>query len=799
VRAEIRKAAARRVATLGACLVGALTSSAVAQRPAYRDASLPIERRITDLLSRMTLEEKVAQMMCLWDQKKLITSQDGRFDPAKAPRWFRVGIGRIERPQDGHDARGEAEFVNAIQRWVRDSTRLGIPILFNEEALHGLEAAGATSFPQAIALASTWNTDLVQRVFTATAAEARARGVHQVLAPVVDIAREPRWGRFEETYGEDPFLVARMGVAAVRGFQGTDSAIGAGHVFATLKHMTGHGQPESGTNVGPASIGERTLRDMFLYPFETAIKEAGAKSVMASYNEVDGIPSHVNRWMLHDVLRTEWGFDGTVVSDWFAIQQLIDRHHVASDPAEAARRALDATVDIELPDPAAYATLVDQVKAKTVSMRAIDAAVRRLLRPKFMLGLFENPFVDVAAAERISGAEGTRALALEAAQQAMILLRNQGGLLPLRAGAHARVAVIGPHAGEVLLGGYAGVPLHAVSILEGIRARVAENATVEYAEGVRITEDSVFTKEPQPHMGGARSKFRNGADRVVPTDSASNARRIADAVALAQRSDLVVLVLGDNEQTAREAYENNHLGDRSSLGLPGDQERLALQIAATAKPVVLVLINGRPASIPNLATRIPAILEGWYLGQETGTAVAKVLFGDVNPGGKLPVTVARDVGQVPVFYNYKPSARRGYVLDTIAPLYPFGFGLSYTTFAYSNLRVSAKQIPATGRARVSVDVRNTGSRAGDEVVQLYIRDEVSNATRPVKELRGFQRVSLAPGETRTVSFDVGPEHLSYHGVGMKRVVEPGTFQLMVGGSSADLQSVSLVVSGTPSR
>jgi len=390
-------------------------------------------------------------------------------------------------------------------------------------------------------------------------------------------------------------------------------------------------------------------------------------------------------------------------------------------------------------------------------------------------------------------------LALEAAQQAMILLRNEGGLLPLRAGAHARVAVIGPHAGEVLLGGYAGVPLHAVSILEGIRARVAENATVEYAEGVRITEDSVFTKEPQPHMGGARSKFRNGADRVVPTDSASNARRIADAVALAQRSDLVVLVLGDNEQTAREAYENNHLGDRSSLGLPGDQERLALQIAAAGKPVVLVLINGRPASIPNLATKIPAIVEGWYLGQETGTAVAKVLFGDVNPGGKLPVTVARDVGQLPVFYNYKPSARRGYVLDTIAPLYPFGFGLSYTTFAYSNLRVSAKQIPATGRTRVSVDVRNTGSRAGDEVVQLYVRDEVSSATRPVKELRGFQRVSLAPGETRTVSFDVGPEHLSYHGAGMKRVVEPGTFQLMVGGSSADLQSVSLVVSGTPSR
>jgi beta-glucosidase len=782
-----------------ALVVAAPASHLAAQRPAYRDASLPIERRITDLLSRMTLEEKVAQMMCLWDQKKLITNGDGGFDPARAPKWFRVGIGRIERPQDGHDARGEAEFVNAIQRWVRDSTRLGIPVLFNEEALHGLEAAGATSFPQAIALASTWNTDLVQRVFTATAAEARARGVHQVLAPVVDIAREPRWGRFEETYGEDPFLVARMGVAAVRGFQGTDSIIGAGHVFATLKHMTGHGQPESGTNVGPASVGERTLRDMFLYPFETAIKEAGAKSVMASYNEVDGIPSHVNRWMLHDVLRTEWGFDGTVVSDWFAIQQLIDRHHVASDPAEAARRALNATVDIELPDPAAFVTLVDQAKAKQVSMQAIDAALRRLLRPKFMLGLFENPFVDVAAAERISGVETTRSLAREAAEQAMILLRNEGNLLPLRAGAHGRIAVIGPHAGEVLLGGYSGVPLHAVSILEGIRTRVAESATVEYAEGVRITEDSVFTKEPQPHLGGARSKFRNGADRVVATDSASNARRIADAVALARRSDLVVLVLGDNEQTAREAYENNHLGDRAALGLPGEQERLALEIAATGKPVALVLINGRPTSIPNLVTKIPAIVEGWYLGQETGTAVARVLFGDVNPGGKLPVTVARDVGQVPVFYDYKPSARRGYVLDTIAPLFPFGFGLSYTKFAYSNIRLSAARIPLNGRTRVMVDVRNSGSRAGDEVVQLYIRDDVSSATRPVKELRGFQRVSLAPGETRTISFDVGPEHLSYHDSAMKRVVEPGTFQIMVGGNSVDVQTVTLAVGRTTSR
>jgi beta-glucosidase len=766
---------------------------ASAQQLPYRDPRLSIERRVNDLLSRMTLEEKVAQMLCLWGEKKLITDDNGLFNAANAPKWFRVGIGRIERPQDGHDARGEATFVNAIQRWVHDSTRLGIPVLFNEEALHGLEAVGATSFPQAIALASTWNTDLVQRVFTATAAEARARGVGQVLAPVVDVAREPRWGRFEETYGEDPFLVARMGVAAVRGFQGTDSLIGPQHVIATLKHMTGHSQPESGTNVGPASIGERTLRDVFLYPFEMAVKQAGARSVMPSYNEVDGIPSHANRWMLHDLLRGEWGFDGTIVSDWFAIQQLDDLHRVAADSADAARRALDATVDIELPDPSNYPTLVDQVKRHEVNMAAIDAAVRRLLRAKFTLGLFENPYVDVDAAERISGAESTRPLALEAARQAIILLKNAGNLLPLRADAYSHIGVIGPHAGEVLLGGYSSVPPRVVSILAGIRARLEGGAAVEYAEGVRITEDSVFTKEPQPHIGGTRSKFRNGADRVVVPDSASNARRIAEAVALARRSDLIVLVLGDNEQTAREAYANDHLGDRSSLGLPGEQESLALQIVTTGKPVVLVLINGRPASIPSLVPKIPAILEGWYLGQETGTAVADVLFGDVNPGGKLPVTVARDVGQLPVFYNHKPTARRGYVLDTIAPLFPFGFGLSYTTFAYSNVRLTATHIPPTGHTTVSIDIRNNGTRTGDEVVQLYIRDEVSAATRPVKELRGFQRVTLAPGEARTVSFDVGPDQLSYHGPDMKLVVEPGQFTLSLGGSSVDLQSIALTV------
>jgi beta-glucosidase len=582
-------------------------------------------------------------------------------------------------------------------------------------------------------------------------------------------------------------------MAAVRGLQGTETRVLAPKVLATLKHMTGHGQPESGTNVGPANVGERTLRDFFLPPFEMALKEGHARSVMASYNEIDGIPSHVSQWLLGDVLRGEWGFDGVIVSDWFAIQQLIDRHKVAADKAEAARRALAAGVDIELPDVDTYATLVDEVRQGRVAEATIDVSVRRLLRAKFDLGLFENVLVDPAAADRISGAATSRPLALEAAQQAITLLKNSANALPLAKTGLSRVAVIGPHAGEVLLGGYSGGPRQPVSILEGVRAKLGAGVTVEYAEGVRITEDSTFTKEAQPHMGGTRSHARWSTDRVVMADSASNAARIEAAVALARQSDVVILVVGDNEFTAREAYDETHLGDRSTLGLPGQQNELVRAIVATGRKVVLVLMNGRPASIPDLVPMVPAIVEGWYLGQETGTAMADVLFGDVNPSGKLPLTIAKDVGQLPMFYDHKPTAMRGYIFGEIEPLYPFGFGLSYTTFAYSEPRVARGNIPVDGRTTVSVDVRNTGTRAGDEIVQLYIRDRVSGATRPVKELKGFQRISLQPGASRTVTFDIGPDQLSYHGLEMKRVVEPGWFDIMVGGSSVDVKTVPLEV------
>jgi len=765
----------------------------------YRNAKLPVERRVDDLLARMTLEEKVAQMLSFWQpEKATITASDGHFDPSHAPRWFRVGLGRIERPSDGHGARAEAEFTNAIQHFMRDSTRLGIPVLFHEEALHGLQGGEATSFPQAIALASSFNPDLAERVFTIVANEVRARGAQQVLAPVVDVAREPRWGRIEETYGEDPYLASRMGVAAIRGFQGTGRLTGAApsmpsdRTIATLKHMTGHGQPESGTNTGPAPLGENTLRNFFFPPFEAGVKEAHVGSLMPSYNEVDGVPSHANVWMLRDVLRREWGFDGTIVSDWFAIADLVGRHHVAADTAEAARMALNATVDVDLPDLASYVHLVNEVKAGRVQQRSIDAAVRRLLRAKFALGLFENPFVDAARADSISGAASHRALALEAARQSMVLLRNEGGALPLSVESAKRIAVIGPHASEVLVGGYAGVPRFSVSIVEGIKKR-APSATVSYAEGVRLTEDSVFTKEPQPHTSGVRSITRWSADRVVLADSASNVARIAEAVALARNSDVAIVVVGDNEQTSREAYADNHMGDRTSLGLVGQQEQLVRAIQATGTKVVLLLINGRPLSIPHLAATVPAIVEGWYLGQETGTAVAEMLFGDVNPSGKLPVSVARDVGQLPIFYNRKPSSRRGYLFDETTPLWPFGFGLSYTTFNYATPRVAASRIAANGTTTLTVDVTNSGSRAGDEVVQLYVHDRVSRVTRPVMELRGFQRVSLKPGETRTLSFTIDSKTLGYYGPGNKWVVEPGAFDLMVGGSSAQTKSVELDV------
>jgi beta-glucosidase len=612
-------------------------------------------------------------------------------------------------------------------------------------------------------------------VFSATAQEVRARGAQQCLTPVLDLAREPRWGRTEETYGEDPYLTSRIGVAAIQGFQGNGPAIDKSHVMATTKHFAVHGQPEAGTNVGPGNYSERVIREYFLKPFQAAIQEAHAASLMPSYNEVDGIPSHSNRHLLDDVLRHEWGFQGVVVSDYFAVNDLNTLHHVVANEEIAARTALESGVDVELPAAATYRTLVQQVREGKVAESLVDRAVARLLRLKFLTGLFDDPFVDPDRAEKVTNSPEHQQLALKAAHEAIILLKNQNSLLPLNPTRYKHIAVIGPNATEVHLGGYSDNPGRGVSILQGIKSKVGTGGEVLYAEGCKITETT-------PDWN---------ADKVVLGDSALNAKRIQEAVQVARKADVVLLVLGENEQTSREAWAVTHLGDRDNLDLLGNQDDLARAIVETGKPVVVLLLHGRPNSINYIAEHVPAILEGWYLGQEGGTSFADVLFGDANPGGKLPITVPRSVGQLPDYYYQKPSAKRGYLGSTTQPLFPFGWGLSYTTFKYTNLRLDPATIGTSGGTKVSVDVSNTGKVRGDEVVQLYIRDEVCSVTRPIKELRGFRRITLEPGETKTVEFTLGFDQLSFLDLDMHRVVEPGTFKVMVGGNSVDLMETTL--------
>jgi len=748
--------------------------------PDYRNPKLSVEQRVADLLSRMTLEEKVAQTHALWGRKALIMDEKGNFAPEKAREVLKNGIGQITRASERKGPRENAIFTNAIQKFLVEQTRLGIPAMIHEEALHGHAADGGTSFPQAIALAGTWDVGLVESVFSAAAAEIRARGAQQALTPVLDIAREPRWGRTEETYGEDPYLAARIGVACVRGFQGKGPGIDKQHIFATVKHFAAHGQPEAGTNAAPSNYSERTLRGFLLPAYEAAIREGGAMSLMPSYNEIDGIPSHGNQWLLQKLLREEWGFQGFIVSDYDGINQLETLHHVVASKADAAKKALEAGVDLELPDIDCYATLVQQIKDGRISEATLDKAVARMLRAKFLAGLFEDPYVDPDYAQKITNSPEHRALALQAAREAITLLKNQNNTLPLDAGKIQTLAVIGPNAAKCHLGGYSQDPGRCVTVLDGIKARAGDKMKVVYAEGSRITEED--------------ADWRNWyLDKVTPPDPAKDAVRIAEAVKVAKASDAVVLVLGGNEQTCREAWAETHPGDRDSLDLLGKQNDLVKAVLETGKPTVVFLINGRPLSINYIAENVPAILEGWYLGQEGGTAAAEVLFGDYNPGGRLPITFPRSAGQLPAYYNHKPSARRGYLFANKEPLFAFGHGLSYTTFKYDKLRLSQATIGTNGRTSAIVEVTNTGKRAGDEVVQLYIRDLVSSVTRPVKELRGFQRIHLEPGQTKTVELAVGPEALAFWNEDMKKVVEPGQFDIMVGPNSVDLMHVRLEV------
>ncbi|MDP6630258.1 MAG: glycoside hydrolase family 3 C-terminal domain-containing protein, partial [Kiritimatiellia bacterium] len=636
-------------------------------------------------------------------------------------------------PRDG------ARFSNAAQKFAREETRLGIPFIIHDEALHGLMAEGSTSFPQAIAMASSWDPDMMHRISVAIGKETVCRGINQVLSPAMDIARDQRCGRVEETYGEDPFLSARMAFAFVKGVQSQG-------VAATPKHYVANFVGAGGRDSHEVHLSERILREIYFPPFEAAIKDAGALSLMAAYNAVDGEPCVSNAWLLKDVLRGEWGFRGMVVSDYEALKFTHLKHRTASDMAEAGKKAIEAGLDVEMPGKDAVTAMLPLAEEGRVSMEAIDEAVRNVLRVKFQLGLFDNPYVDPAEAAGVCDCAEHRELALEAARKGIVLLRNQPDTLPLSRTAKS-IAVIGPNAKQAQLGGYSGSGIRLVSPLQGIRKRAGKKMKVSFSEGCKIKDDS-----------------RAGFSR---------------AVSAAAQADVAVLCMGNTSDTEGEDK------DRCNLDLPGVQEELILAVAATGTPVIVVLINGSAITMGRWLDKVHAVVEAWYPGEEGGTAIADVLFGDCNPSGRLPVTFPKTASQLPLYYNAKPSGRCDDYVDLRGPqaLFPFGFGLSYTTFKYTNLKITPGTIAPMGRVTVSVDVRNTGKRKGDEVVQLYLSDLYASVSRPIKELKGFQRLTLKPGQKQRVSFQLGEKELRMLDRNMNWVVEPGEFEVLVGGDS----------------
>lgn len=756
------------------CLSVAVASHA----QTYKDPNASIDERVEDLLGRMTLEEKIAQM-----------NMNGMGEYRQLPH----GAGVVESPFIS--VQEIARMSSETKRYARENTRLGIPPIQIGECLHGQLAMGATIFPQAIAQGSTWNPALVERMASVIALEASASGVDQALSPLFDLAREPRYGRTEECYGEDPYLVARMGVAFVEGMQGKAEytrvhGIAPGKLMCTAKHFAGYSVPAGGINLAPSSLGEREMRTLHLYPFEKVVKDANVCAVMPSYNEVDGMPAHSNRWLLTDVLRGEWGFSGYVFTDYGGLSQLHNFHHVAANASEAAVMGINAGVDLEAARPDAYARLSDLVKAGKVKEEQIDAAVRRILRAKFMAGLFDKPYPDPERLSEVVHRPEHVALALEVAQESAVLLKNDSALLPLDASKLKSIAVIGPNADQVQYGDYTYTRDNrsGVTILQGLRDRFGSRVQINYAKGCNIT----------------------GSDRSG----------IAAAVEAASKSDVAVVVLGETsvilsglgwgvglgENEPRDPFVSGEGYDLTSLDPPGVQRELLQAVCATGKPVVLVMVHGRPWSIDWEKDHVPAILEAWYPGEQGGNAIAGILLGDVNPSGRLNCSVPRSVGHLPVTYDYKPSARginrepgtpekpgRDYVFSSPAPLFAFGHGLSYTTFEYSDLKIDNNASAKT--VRVSVNVRNTGSRDGKEVVQLYVNDRVSSVTTPQKMLKGFDKIELKTGEQKTVTFDLPYDELALWNASMQRVVEPGEFSVMIGRSAEDIAlSGSFVVS-----
>lgn len=705
-------------------------------KPIYLDPSQPIDKRVEDLLSRMTLEEKIGQLC----QYSGFTSEYEKM----------IAEGKIGSLLNVFGV----EETNRIQKIAVEKSRLGIPLIFGLDVLHGYK----TIFPIPLGLASTWDPDAVRKAASIAAAEAAAEGIRWTFAPMVDIARDPRWGRIAEGAGEDPYLGSIMARALVEGFQGEDLS-DLNSIVACPKHYVAYGGAEGGRDYNTVDISERTLREVYLPPFKAAI-EAGAGTIMSAFNDLNGIPASANPFTLKKILRDEWRFEGFVVSDWNAIGELIN-HGIAGDIFEAAEKALNAGVDMDMQGDVYRRTLLQLVREGRISEERINEAVRRILRIKFKLGLFERPFVDPERAKRIVKCKEHIEAALEIARKSIVLLKNDGNLLPLSKDIES-IAVIGPLADdrEAPLGPWSclGDPKDVVTVLEGIKSKVSSKTKVLYAKGCDVSGEST--------------------------------EGFKEAIETARKCRVAIVVVGESRDMSGEA------ACRAFLDLPGVQEELVKAIYETGVPVVEILMNGRPLSISWSVDHIPAIIEAWFPGIQAGHAIADVIFGDYNPGGKLPVTFPRTVGQVPIYYNHKNTGRPPSPTDRwtskyldvhYTPLFPFGHGLSYTKFKYSDLEISPREVEREDQIKVKVKVKNIGSIEGDEVVQLYINDVVASVTRPVKELKGFKRITLKPGEEKTVEFTLTLDMLSFLNQDMRRIVEPGLFRVMVGSSSEDIR------------
>ncbi len=750
----------------------------------YKNPKAAVESRIKDLLSRMTVEEKVGQisMPLGWPMyaktengvevsdvfKKLLKEEytGMLWATLRADPWTKKTLANGLNPELA------AKATNAIQKYAIENSRLGIPVLLSEECPHGHMAIGTTVFPTSIGQGSTFNPELIKKMASVIAQETRLQGGHVGYGPVLDLAREPRWSRVEETYGEDHVLNSRMGEAMVKGFQGANIKSGE-NIVATLKHFAAYGAPEGGHNGGSINVGMRSLQQFYLPPFKAAVK-AGALSVMTAYNSIDGIPCSSNGYLLTDLLRKEWGFDGFVVSDLNSISGLMANHHIASSAADAAKLAINAGLDADLSGIGYGKALRDAIKAGTVSMNTLDTAVSRVLRIKFNMGLFENPYVNPEVAKTKVRDTDKITLAREVARESIILLKNQDKVLPFSKSLKS-IAVIGPNADNIYnqLGDYTAPQTeeNIVTVLDGIRNKLSADTKINYIKGCAI-RDTTTTN-------------------------------ISDAVAAAKKSDAVVIVLGGSsardfkteyiETGAAKINTANQLSDmesgegfdRATLDLLGDQLKLLKAVVKTGKPVVLVLIKGRPLNLNWAAENAPAIIDAWYPGQEGGNAIADVIFGDYNPAGRLPVSVPKSVGQLPVYYNWRFPEKHNYIELDAKPLYSFGYGLSYTTFDYQQLKISND----TDKQSVTVtfNLKNTGTTAGDEVVQVYLGSKTSSVVLPAKQLKQFKRIRLNPGEQGTISFTLAKADLEVYNDKMKWVVEPGIYNLMVGASSDDIR------------